>query len=402
MLLGWFLIAAVSSSDLGWTHRHSLNGVLLYMRGVTTAKKRNAALAAAVSGELTIPAPQNDFASLMARLSGGAVIERRIEKDENFLQRLFKKEAPVEKKRKLRVLALDGGGMKGRNLLLVIRELERRCGKPVSEMFDLVCGTSIGGCGALFISHFGPAASDRADDALRELQTRCFANSSAGRFVREGKRCADERASLVTELLGGQDKDLRSAGPCAFVVASRPSQETGDPEPYLFRTYDHTEKKRRFPPLQGTSSGGVVAAIRATTAAPTYFTPFFSTSTGPLHDGGCGFNNPSLLALHEIAAAFPDSQVDLLVSVGCGHLGHHDESRSNTEEALTHRFARSILRSTNPRALYDRLNPPLPHKITPGEHREPVLQHMERSTASWLQDPAVSKRLDDIASRLLR
>lgn len=71
------------------------------------------------------------------------------------------------------------------------------------------------------------------------------------------------------------------------------------------------------------------------------------------------------------------------------------------EERITHGFTRSILRAASPSALYERFDPPLPHRITAGEHREPVLQNMERSTQTWLDDPLVSARLDAIAKRLL-
>ena len=82
----------------------------------------------------------------------------------------------------LRVLVMDGGGMKGRNLLVTLREIEKRAGRPVSELFDLVCGTSIGGCGALFIAQFGANATNQAETAFKNLQSRCFANQSKRRL----------------------------------------------------------------------------------------------------------------------------------------------------------------------------------------------------------------------------
>lgn len=44
-----------------------------------------------------------------------------------------------------RILALDGGGLKGFMTLMLLAELERRSGLRVHEMFDLIVGTSIGG-----------------------------------------------------------------------------------------------------------------------------------------------------------------------------------------------------------------------------------------------------------------
>ncbi|MDO9370829.1 MAG: patatin-like phospholipase family protein [Sphingopyxis sp.] len=43
-----------------------------------------------------------------------------------------------------RILSLDGGGAKGFYTLGVLRGLEGMLGKPLSERFDLVFGTSTG------------------------------------------------------------------------------------------------------------------------------------------------------------------------------------------------------------------------------------------------------------------
>src|SRR5438270_629061 len=51
--------------------------------------------------------------------------------------------------RPLRVLALDGGGIRGVIPATVLAEIERRCGKRICEVFDLIAGTSTGGILAL-------------------------------------------------------------------------------------------------------------------------------------------------------------------------------------------------------------------------------------------------------------
>ena len=48
--------------------------------------------------------------------------------------------------RPLRVLALDGGGIRGVIPATLLAEIENRCdGKRIAEMFDLIAGTSTGG-----------------------------------------------------------------------------------------------------------------------------------------------------------------------------------------------------------------------------------------------------------------
>lgn len=47
------------------------------------------------------------------------------------------------------VLSLDGGGIRGLIGARLLVELERRSGKRISELFDLIAGTSTGGILAL-------------------------------------------------------------------------------------------------------------------------------------------------------------------------------------------------------------------------------------------------------------
>src|SRR3954469_18377138 len=45
----------------------------------------------------------------------------------------------------MRVLSIDGGGIRGVIPALVLTELERRAGRRTFELFDLIAGTSTGG-----------------------------------------------------------------------------------------------------------------------------------------------------------------------------------------------------------------------------------------------------------------
>lgn len=51
--------------------------------------------------------------------------------------------------RGLRILAMDGGGMRGLATLRQLEDIENRTGRSIWELFDLICGTSTGGsaCG---------------------------------------------------------------------------------------------------------------------------------------------------------------------------------------------------------------------------------------------------------------
>ena len=52
-----------------------------------------------------------------------------------------------------RILFLDGGGVRGLVQMAVLREIERRMGKKIVELFDWIVGTSTGGIIALALTY---------------------------------------------------------------------------------------------------------------------------------------------------------------------------------------------------------------------------------------------------------
>ena len=52
-------------------------------------------------------------------------------------------------KKVVRVLSIDGGGVRGIIPAIILAEIEKRTGKPIAGIFDLISGTSTGGILAL-------------------------------------------------------------------------------------------------------------------------------------------------------------------------------------------------------------------------------------------------------------
>jgi patatin-like phospholipase/acyl hydrolase len=59
------------------------------------------------------------------------------------------------------------------------------------------------------------------------------------------------------------------------------------------------------------------AALRATTAAPTYFKPV-QMGADMYSDGGLIASNPAAVAIHEARTLYPDIPIEMVVSVGTG------------------------------------------------------------------------------------
>ena len=104
----------------------------------------------------------------------------------------------------INILCMDGGGIRGRSLLAMVEEMEEILGGPLQAHFDLIAGTSVGGCGSVFLSRYPDrgAATKMGRKALRELQNRCFKDRGWARLFTRGFLCNDKRREFLLELCG--------------------------------------------------------------------------------------------------------------------------------------------------------------------------------------------------------
>ena len=65
------------------------------------------------------------------------------------LVRQLQREAEYRRRFGSRILCLDGGGMRGLVQIEILRQIEKKTGKRITELFDWIVGTSIGGIIAL-------------------------------------------------------------------------------------------------------------------------------------------------------------------------------------------------------------------------------------------------------------
>ena len=71
-------------------------------------------------------------------------------------------------KRGLRILSMDGGGMKGLATVRMLKEIEKGTGKQIHELFDLICGTSTGGMLAVALA-IKLMSLERCEEIYKEL-----------------------------------------------------------------------------------------------------------------------------------------------------------------------------------------------------------------------------------------
>src|SRR5215203_4325902 len=202
----------------------------------------------------------------------------------------------------MKVLCIDGGGIRGLIPALVLAEIERRTGRRTAEMVDFVAGTSTGGILACALTR--PGADGAPLFSAEEI---------AEIYVEEGPRIF--RRSLLKRIFSvegwideryeddGLDRALER-----YLGDALLSDALTD---VLVTAYD-------FPLTQ---------VARATAAAPTYFEPAEVTDragahTYPLIDGGVYAVNPSMCAYADVVAAGQADRLELMLSLGTGAHTH--------------------------------------------------------------------------------
>lgn len=251
-------------------------------------------------------------------------------------------------KKVVKVLSIDGGGIRGIIPATVLAAIEHRTERPACELFDLIAGTSTGGIIALGVTV--PAAEQPGARQPEVRQPpRWSAQQLADMYAADGgqifhrglvrtietvdgllveKYAADGLEALLERCLG--DAPLSQALTDVLIT----SYDIQAHEPFFFKSFS--------PGRRPTSAGedattGADASPppdypmrvvgRATSAAPTYFEPEHVIAPTPgasppdyaLVDGGTFANNPAMCAYAETLRNYPGMEV-LLVSLGTGRL----------------------------------------------------------------------------------
>ena len=247
-----------------------------------------------------------------------------------------------------RILALDGGGLKGMLSLAILQKIEdilrKRHGNRddfrLCHYFDLIAGTSTGAIIAATL------AMGWTVEAIREkyesLGNKVFEKSR----LRDGKiRAKYDEKKLIKELKAvyGEDTKLgdKKLQTGLLIVAKR--LDTGSPWPM-----SNNPKGKYFiaetPGIINNSDYPLWQVVRASTAAPSFFDPEkidiaeipgYKTVQGEFVDGGVSpFNNPALQALMYVTVdsynmGWPLGEDNiLLVSIGTGIADPKVESAS--------------------------------------------------------------------------
>ncbi|KAF2173984.1 hypothetical protein M409DRAFT_62174 [Zasmidium cellare ATCC 36951] len=244
----------------------------------------------------------------------------------------------------VRVLSLDGGGVRGIIELEVLKAIQDELGGSLSiqAFLDLIVGTSTGGIIALalgtkqwslarctddFLSLCNDAFTKRDPESIPKWMT-LFARQS---IYKTKPLYGALRKSLGDDLMFGGTHEQQAQFPLKVAVTTHSDIGKG---PAIITNYSRPDNSNDEYDLIRSSHPEqemkVWEAAAATSAAPKYFKTFIHEATDrSFVDGALYWNNPAVLAESERQLLWPDKaavEPDILLSIGTGqHTAHINE-----------------------------------------------------------------------------
>jgi uncharacterized protein len=196
----------------------------------------------------------------------------------------------------VKLLAIDGGGVRGLIPAIVLAEIERRTGRPAGALFDLVAGTSAGAIIACAVTKPSPLTAAEVAELFETEAAQIFDRSLLKRVISIGG-LLDERYDSE-----GLVQTLRRHLGTARLADAQPA--------VLITAYDLHRRRAVF--LRRGDDLSMVDAAHASSAAPTYFEPV-PVDGMALVDGGVFAINPAMCGFAETGG-----DAELLLSLGTG------------------------------------------------------------------------------------
>jgi predicted acylesterase/phospholipase RssA len=353
----------------------------------------------------------------------------------------------------IRILSLDGGGMRGIMELEVLRAIEKAVGGNIriQSFFDLIVGTSTGGINALAlgvkqwsVTYCIQMFENFCDQAFTEREFGGVWGLEKAALMNHGSKYkATPLHDVLRETLGRKPLFGANDSLNAFKtkVAVTTTSADGN-EAMVLANYNRPrspgDRQTFVRPEDPSDELEVWEAAAATSAAPLYFKPYTHPKTRTSYiDGGLYHNNPVHVANRERKLLWPElanKHPDILLSIGTGQNlssarerlerrssspktddpTHKSKGIRRTLEALYHRFD-NILdaehtwtefeadinnRNTDFPSPYIRLNLDLKKKLPPFDAKD-KFREFRTDVKERLKESDVVVMIQDIACSLV-
>ena len=264
-------------------------------------------------------------------------------------QKIQKPQKPEERY----ILCIDGGGMRGIVPVVLLQNLEKAIRAnggtgDIARYFDLISGTSTGGLISLALTCDSAIRHKTMEDGSEQIDLDALLEN----YMTIGGKIFQANSSIFGLRQFVSDKynsaGIQSLTQMWFGVKSVDKAKV----PTLIMAYDLSDGRPQMIRSYG-EEGSFPAwvAARATSAAPTYFSPC-EYAGKLLVDGGVIANNPALYAYFEAKKLYPDCKCFHILSFSTGGVFHTMEKDStkgliNWADNIPSMFDTAQKRTTN-------------------------------------------------------
>ncbi|XP_023211072.1 calcium-independent phospholipase A2-gamma-like isoform X1 [Centruroides sculpturatus] len=297
----------------------------------------------------------------------------------------------------VRILTIDGGGIRGIIAIEMLRYLETISGKPIHELFDYICGVSTGAILTMLIGGLNLPINECEKLYLKmscELFKRSPILGTGGLIWSHSYYDTNMWVNMLKDVYGelSLNETARKKGnPKMSAVSAVMNQPLL--QPFLFRNYALPYRVQSLYP--GNCSHKLWQAIRASAAAPGYFEQYHLD--GIVHqDGGLIMNNPTALAVHEAKLLWPKEKIQCILSLGNGRFipTSHKITTSTSLMTMLMKVIDSatdtesfhiVLQDHLPTNVYFRINPYLSERVSLDETKTEKLELLKKDAQKYIE-----------------
>jgi patatin-like phospholipase/acyl hydrolase len=295
---------------------------------------------------------------------------------------------------KIRLASFDGGGIRGYMSLKILQEVDKKLPANVQEYIDWYAGTSTGAI--LAAAGAQGLTLKEMEDFYRYRAKEIFTPNSRYAMLRWFWTLIDEKyaATGINKVLKEAYDDTTLGQLERGLIITSYDIEGGSeatPGPFMFNS-----AKPAFNDVL------LRDAVRGSSAAPTYFSPYYGIEGRTLIDGGMVANNPTGVAVNEILSLYDEStrpQIDAafhILSFGTGaYTASVPRHRSKDMGIITvEQIINTMLNGSvqcddlgcqqRYGQRYVRLNPTLPHEIPLDAVTEGNFEEMENTALRFV------------------
>ena len=204
-----------------------------------------------------------------------------------------------------RILSLSGGGVRGYISALTLAEIEKRSGKKIHEMFDLIVGTSIG---SFIGANVQSLPAEYVADLFQHLSPRVFKQNPWSIFgLINSLYNTEAKNGCIKELFDFKMDAKTKYGYVSYDIKSR--------RPVVFNNIENINNTKYLL----TSKYNLSDAICASTSAPLYWDPY-KLDKMILVDGAMISNSPVAVGIKLAHTEHVRLRDMSIVSIGTGKL----------------------------------------------------------------------------------